>query len=73
MSEPCVFCGAEIAPERADFLRDVRKPMKCMSCSGERPKAVFMEYGHKTAGSLVVVGNDPEQIRLARRAYKRER
>jgi len=73
VSEPCVFCGAEIAPERADFLRDVRRPMKCMSCSGERPKVCFTSYDHKTAGSLVVVGNDPEQIRLAKRAYRRER
>jgi len=69
----CVVCGFEVDPDRAEFLEDRKKPVKCMPCSGERPNVVFLEYGHKTAGSVVVVGTDPEQIRLARRAYKRER
>jgi len=69
----CVLCGLEVDPDRADFLEGRKKPVKCMPCSGEQPNVVFLEYGHKTAGSVVIVGNNPEQIRLARRAYKRER
>jgi hypothetical protein len=44
-----------------------------MGCTGESPKLVLMEYGHKTAGYAVAVPNDPEAQRLALRAFKRAR
>jgi hypothetical protein len=44
-----------------------------MGCTGEAPKLVLMEYGHKTAGYAVAVPNDPEAQRLALRAFKRAR
>lgn len=69
----CIHCGQELDPGRADFLAENSRPLVCMSCSSERPKVCFVSYDHKTAGHLVVVGNDPEQVRLATRAYKRQR
>ena len=66
-------CGAEIPEERLEFLRERQRPLSCVRCSGEQPAVCLVEYGHKTAGSVVVVGTDPEQIRLAQRAYRRAR
>jgi len=69
----CIRCAAEIPAERAEFLRNSGRPERCLRCSGEPAKTVLFEYGHKTAGSAVVVGSDPEQVRLAQRAYRRAR
>lgn len=69
----CIRCAAPIPDERADFLRATGRPERCLRCSDESAKVVLVEYGHKTAGAAVVVGSDPEQIRLAQRAYRRAR
>jgi hypothetical protein len=69
----CQVCGQEIHPDRLEFLRMARKALTCLGCSNERPKVCLTSYDHKTAGHLVIVGTDPEQIRLAQRAYRRER
>lgn len=69
----CSRCGADLDPDRAEFLRERQRPLTCMACSTEQPAVVFLDYSHKTAGSVVIVGSDPEQIRLARRAYARAR
>jgi hypothetical protein len=66
-------CGAEIHPDRAEFLLETGKALTCMTCSSERPKVCFMDYGHKTAPSLVVVGTNSEAIRKAERAFRRAR
>ena len=66
-------CGAEIDPDRAEFLAEKNRPMVCLSCSSEQPKVCFMDYGHKTAPSLVVVGTDRESVRKAERAFRRAR
>lgn len=60
-------------PDRAEFLQETGRPLICVSCSGESPKLVLMEYGHKTAGYAVAVPNNPEAQRLALRAFKRAR
>lgn len=75
MSTPivCVRCHGSVPAERVEFLQDTGRPITCLSCSSERAKTVLLEYGHKTAGGAVVVGTDAEQIRLARRAYRRAR
>jgi hypothetical protein len=70
---PCSLCGSEIDESRVEFLQETGRAMKCLACSGERPKVCLTSYDHKTAGHLVIVGTDPEQIRLAKRAYRRER
>lgn len=69
----CTRCSGLVDPDRADFLRETRRPLVCMACSGESPRLVLMEYGHKTAGYAVTVPNNPEAIRLAQRAYRRAR
>lgn len=69
----CVRCKCEIDTDRADFLRETGRVVYCLSCSGESPTLVFMEYGHKTAGYAVAVPNDPESQRRALRAYRRAR
>lgn len=69
----CIRCSSPVPDERAECLQDSGRPVTCLGCSSERAKTVLLEYGHKTAGCAVVVGTDAEQIRLARRAYRRAR
>lgn len=69
----CIRCNAEVCADRVEFLTSCHKPVTCVSCSSELPKVCLFDYSHKTAGSLVVVGTDAEQIRLARRVYCRSR
>lgn len=69
----CDLCHSDIDPERAEFLSDTGRPQVCMSCTGERPKLVLMEYGHKTAGYAVAVPNNREAERLALRSFRRAR
>ena len=69
----CSKCGSDVDPERAEYLESERRPVTCLQCSEVKPALVLFEYAHKTAGTAVVVGSDPEQIRLARRAYRRAR
>lgn len=69
----CQVCQTEINPERLNFLLETKRPIICVSCSTEQAKMVLMDYAHKTAGAAVIVGNDPESIRLAQRAYRRAR
>ncbi len=69
----CDRCHYPIDPDRAEFLMDTGRAHVCMSCTGERPKLVLMEYGHKTAGYAVAVPSNPEAERLALRAFKRAR
>lgn len=69
----CSRCGVPIQEERVQFLFAMGKPFACVNCSAEKAKTCFLDYSHKTAPSLVVVGTDPEAIRLASRAYKRKR
>jgi hypothetical protein len=67
----CLYCRSEIPTERAGFLMDTGRPLVCVSCSAERPTMALMEYGHKTAGYLVIVPRGEEGRAL--RAYKRSR
>ena len=69
----CLRCGKCLDPDRAEALLSMGRPGSCLNCSTEAPKVCFTAYDHKTAGHLVVVGSDPEQIRMATRAYRRAR
>jgi hypothetical protein len=69
----CNSCGEPMPQARAEFLFSQGKRIVCVNCSTEKAKTCFTSYDHKTAGHLVIVGTDPEQIRLAERAYKRKR
>lgn len=69
----CTFCGAPIDADRLEYLTETGRPLTCKACSTEGHAVVLMEYGHKTAGTIVRVGTNPEQVRLASRAYRRAR
>ena len=69
----CIRCGRAIDPDRAQFLTETGKPATCKACSTEQAAVCFVDYAHKTAGNLVIVGTNAEQVRLATRAYKRAR
>lgn len=69
----CKLCQQTMPNERAEFLISAGKPVVCISCSNERPVITFMDYSHKTAPSLVIVGDNKEQVRMATRAYRRAR
>lgn len=67
----CMHCNSVLDPERVKFLQESGRPCVCPSCTSETPRLTLMEYGHKTAGYLVVVGRGDE--RKALRAYRRSR
>jgi NAD-dependent SIR2 family protein deacetylase len=67
----CIHCQTQLDPDRALFLAETGRPMVCQRCSGEGPRLTLMEYGHKTAGYLVVVPRGDEA--KAMRAFKRSR
>ena len=69
----CRQCNKDIPDARANFLMSQGKPIACVNCSTEQHKTCFTSYDQKTAGHLIVVGTDQEQIRLAQRAYRRAR
>ena len=67
----CINCCQELAPDRAEFLRETGRALVCLSCSRESSRLVLMEYAHKTAGYPVIVPRGDEG--KARRAYRRAR
>ena len=67
----CIHCYQELAPDRAEFLRETGRPLVCLSCSRESSRLVLMEYAHKTAGYPVIVPRGDESKAL--RAYRRAR
>ena len=69
----CSICGDQVDAERAVYISAFQKPEVCIRCSTEKHNTVFFSYDHKTAGTAVVVGSDPEQQRLARNCYLRRR
>lgn len=69
----CKLCKQTMPNDRAEFLLAAGKPLVCIKCSSEKPVVTFMDYSHKTAPSLVVVGDNREQVRMATRCYRRAR
>jgi len=69
----CVRCKTPILKERLEALPNTKVCMACAQATvGKR--VGFMDYGHKTAPSLVQIeSNDKEGIRLAKRAFRRAR
>jgi len=67
----CEICNEPIPQERLDAIPGTTR---CVRHSGVVKLMGLMDYGHKTAPSLVVL--DPENkeaVRLARRAFNRSR
>jgi hypothetical protein len=63
-----------IDSDRLEFLQDYNRPLVCKECSTEQRAVGFMDWGHKTAPSLVMVpANANETIRILNRANRRAR
>lgn len=66
----CSNCEMPIDPER---LEAIPETTTCVRCSTVKKQLGLMEYGHKTAGTIVLLPDDEEQQRLAFRSYRRSR
>jgi hypothetical protein len=70
----CIYCHESIPEDRSEFLINYNKTVTCVSCSNEQRAVGFMDWGHKTAPSLVMVpANAKETIRILDRANRRAR
>jgi hypothetical protein len=70
----CNYCKSIIPEGRVEFLIEYNRPMVCKECSTEQRAVGFMDWGHKTAPSLVMVpANATETIRKLDRANRRAR
>lgn len=70
----CQNCYFDIDQERAEFIKEYKRPQVCRECSTERRAVGFMDYGHKTAPQLVMCpANAKETIRILTRANRRAR
>lgn len=70
----CRYCQGVIDSERLEFLTEYNKIMVCKDCSSEQRAVGYMDWGHKTAPSLVMVpANARETIRKLDRANRRAR
>ena len=74
MNTSCKYCGDWIDLDRCEFLVETGRPLVCVGCSVEQKAVGFMDWGHKTAPSLVMVpANATETIRKLDRANRRAR
>ena len=61
----CLYCHHSIDSDRYEFLAESGRPIVCKDCSVENRAVGFMDWGHKTAPSLVMVpANATETIRI---------
>lgn len=70
----CKYCGDWMDLDRYEFLVETGRTIVCKDCSAEQKAVGFMDWGHKTAPSLVMVpANATETIRKLDRANRRAR
>lgn len=75
----CIHCDNQLDKDRTRFIEITGKFPTCVNCSKEQPVVSMMNYGHKTAGEVLIVPNNPngtnnaEFVRQAKRAYRRGR
>lgn len=69
----CTICKIELDSDRLEFLLLTKRPLKCIKCSTEVHTTGLMDYGHKTAPQLVILPNNQEVQRIAKRAFRRAR
>lgn len=70
----CNYCKSMIDNDRLEFLLEYNKTLVCKDCSTEQRAVGYMDWGHKTAPSLVMVpSNAKETIRKLDRANRRAR
>lgn len=69
----CIVCHKEVQKERLEFLLETKRQVTCLDCVSESRKTGFMDFNHKTAPQLVILPEDQEIKRIARRAFCRAR
>jgi len=69
----CSVCNKEVLKERYEFLLETKRKIICLSCANEPKRTGLMDFNHKTAPQLVILPEDPEIKRIARRAFCRSR
>jgi hypothetical protein len=70
----CIYCKNDVGVDRYEFLLETNRKIICKECSVEGRAVGFMDWGHKTAPSLVMVpSNAKETIRILDRANRRAR
>lgn len=70
----CAYCNEDVGFDRYEFLIETGRKIVCKDCSVENHAVGFMDWGHKTAPSLVMVpANATETIRILDRANRRAR
>lgn len=70
----CIYCKTDVGIDRYEFLIETGRKIICKECSVENRAIGFMDWGHKTAPSLVMVpANATETIRILHRANRRSR
>lgn len=70
----CIYCKTDVGIDRYEFLIETNRKIICKECSVEDRAVGFMDWGHKTAPSLVMVpANAKETIRKLNRANRRAR
>jgi len=70
----CIYCKNSVGLDRYEFLMETNRKIICTECSVENRAVGFMDWGHKTAPSLVMVpSNATETIRKLDRANRRAR
>jgi hypothetical protein len=70
----CVYCKTNIDFDRYEFLMETGRKIICKNCTVEDRAVGFMDWGHKTAPSLVMVpSNATQTIRILDRANRRAR
>lgn len=69
----CIKCFADVPFGRYEFLLETNRELTCIKCSAESKRTGYMDFNHKTAPQLVVLPEDPEIKRIAKRAFCRAR
>jgi hypothetical protein len=70
----CIYCKTDVGVDRYEFLIETGRKIICKECSVESKAVGFMDWGHKTAPSLVMVpSNAKETLRILDRANRRAR
>lgn len=70
----CIYCKTDVGIDRYEFLIETNRKIICKECSVENRAVGFMDWGHKTAPSLVMVpANAKETIRILSRQNRRAR
>jgi hypothetical protein len=75
MPARCEVCDVVIEEERAKLIAmsGNRLPCVCLEHSTVTKPKGLMDFGHKTAGEVVILPNDAESQRRAFRQYHRAR